>query len=219
MKHLILALLLALFATSCVKYPEPVPTTRKVVLVHGFLEDGKSLNYMRTRLERKGAACYIPILKPQDAHCGIEPLAHQLKHDIEREFGPNEPISIVAFSMGGIVTRYYLQELGGAKRCENLFTISSPHHGTLTAWGYPGRGTAQMRPNSPFIQHLNATEDRLGDMPIVSYRTPLDLIILPSKSSVWPRATNITHPSLLHPFMVTSPFIIKDIEQRLFKQN
>jgi len=54
-------------------------------------------------------------------------------------------------------------------------------------------------------------------MPVVSYRTPLDLIILPPTSSVWDRAVNIEHPALLHPMMVTSNTVISDIEKRLLE--
>ncbi|MEX1049058.1 MAG: hypothetical protein WED15_06000, partial [Akkermansiaceae bacterium] len=48
-----------------------------------------------------------------------------LKADIDAQFGTSEPISIVAFSMGGLVSRHYLQQLGGAARCDKLITISS----------------------------------------------------------------------------------------------
>ena len=117
--------------------------------------------------------------------------------------------------MGGLVARHYLQELGGAKRCQRLITISSPHRGTLTAWLHPGKGAQQMRPGSHFLNKLQTTESELGDIPVFSYRTPLDLIILPASSSVWQRAENVSHPALLHPLMLLSPAILADVERRL----
>lgn len=195
--------------------PSPSPETRHVVLVHGFLETGNAFNFMKRKLEKQGFICHIPKLRPSDGRGGLERLAQGLKNDINQTLGPDQDFSIIAFSMGGLVSRHYLQELGGAPRCRHLFTISSPHHGTRAAWLYPTLGASQMRPGSEFLATLDRSEHRLGSMPVVSYRTPLDLIILPATSSVWDRAENIEHPALLHPLMVTSGTVIRDISRRL----
>lgn len=227
MKRKLIPFLAALLAATGVqaRNPEPLrvsdrPVTppeisKRVVLVHGFLETGSSFTLMRKRLEAKGCECLVVKLKPNDGRGGLEKLAVGLKRDIDTKYGPTQPISVIAFSMGGVVSREYLQNLGGAARCEKFFTISSPHHGTLAAWLYPTQGAEEMRPDSPFLQHLATTESKLGKMPVVSYRTPLDLIIVPARSSVWDRAENISHPALLHPLMVTSNTVISDIERRL----
>lgn len=229
MKRKLLPVLAALLAsvTSQARNPQPLRVTerpnppavplRRVVLVHGFMETGSSFDLMRKRLEAKGCQCLVVKMQPKDGRGGLEKLAAGLKRDIDATYGPDQAISVVAFSMGGLVAREYLQNLGGAKRCERLFTISSPHHGTLAAWLYPSKGVEQMRPDSSFLKNLEATESQLGAIPVVSYRTPLDLIILPSDSSVWDRAENISHPALLHPFMVTSHTVIGDLERRLFQ--
>jgi triacylglycerol lipase len=108
-----------------------------------------------------------------------------------------------------------LQHLGGAERCENFVTVSSPHHGTKAAWLYPTRGAEEMRPGSTFLASLHHSQDRLGKIPITSYRTPMDLMILPPESSVWERAENLEFPVLMHPLMLTSEPVMNDIERRL----
>ncbi len=227
MKHRLLPFLAALLAATGVQARNPEPLrvsnrsmpppeiSKRVVLVHGFLENGSAFTLMRKRLEAKGCECLVVKLKPSDGRGGLEKLAAGLKRDIDAKYGPTRPISVIAFSMGGVVSREYLQNLGGAKPCEKFFTISSPHHGTLAAWLYPTQGVEEMRPGSPFLKRLASTESELGDMPVVSYRTPLDLIIVPADSSVWERAENVSHPALLHPFMVTSHTVLSDIERRL----
>ena len=221
MKQLLFRLSAAawLVTPSCATTPPPPtpPRVPRVVLVHGIMETGNSLNYMRRRLEKRGFDCYIPKMTPCDGRGGLENLAARLKEDIDQHFGAREPINIVAFSMGGLVTRYYLQDLGGAKRCSQLITISSPHNGTKAAWLYPSKGAQQMRPGSPFLENLQSTEKQLGNMPVTSYRTPMDLIILPPTSSVWERADNQEYPILMHPLMISSKRIINDIAQRLEK--
>jgi hypothetical protein len=72
-----------------------------------------------------------------------------------------------------------------------------------------------MRPGSPFLAKLNASQDRLGAMPVTSYRTRLDLVILPTSSSIWERAENLEYPVALHPLMLSSRRVLGDIERRL----
>jgi triacylglycerol lipase len=170
---------------------------------------------LRKRLEKRGVEVFVPRLLHSDGRGGLEKLALHLKQDIDGKFGPDQPISIVAFSMGGLVSRQYLQNLGGASRCENLITISSPHNGTHAAWCYPSKGAEDMRPGSPFLTELQSTQDRLGKMPVTSYRTPMDLIILPATSSIWDRAENLEYPVIMHPLMLNSNKVLSDVERRL----
>ena len=195
--------------------PSGVQPRGRIVLVHGFLENGNTFRMLRKRLEKQGFECLVARMKPSDARGGLEELAAGLKREIDDTFGPGQPISIVAFSMGGLVSRHYLQHLGGAARCKSLFTISSPHQGTWAAWIYPGKGASQMRPGSGFLASLSESEARLGRMPVVSYRTPMDLVILPPASSVWQRAENLEFKVPLHPLMLNSRPVLDDIERRL----
>lgn len=217
----ILGSLLALGSTHARPRP-PAPAqspTKRVVLVHGFLETGSAFTYFKKRLETYGIECLVPKLQPSDGRGGLEALAERLKDDIETAYGTDQRISIIGFSMGGLVCRQYLQNLGGASRCDQFFTISSPHNGTHTAWLYPTKGAEQMRPGSDFLTALEQSEAKLGTMPVVSYRTPMDLIILPADSSVWSRAENLQFPVLLHPLMLASNSVLSDIEQRLLESS
>jgi triacylglycerol lipase len=216
---LALATLLAATGASHARKPQDSPSAplRRVVLVHGFLETGSTFNRLKRRLEKHGVVCLVPKLHPSDGRGGLESIAARLKQDIDTAFGPDQQISIIAFSMGGLVSRHYLQNLGGAARCRQLFTISSPHHGTKAAWCYPTKGAEQMRPGSGFLAELEQSEAHLGNMPVVSYRTPMDLVILPPTSSVWKRAENLEFPVILHPMMVSSTAVMADIEQRLLR--
>lgn len=204
------------FATAVSCHQQPAtPRYERVVMVHGIFEDGKAFDSLKRRLETRGIQCFVPQLKPADGRGGLDKLAEGLKADIDQEFGENEKFALVAFSMGGLVSRHYLQKLGGAERCETFITVSTPHHGTKAAYIYPTKGAFQMRPGSEFIRELEKTEDSLGEIPIVSYRTPMDLIILPTASSVWSRAENRSYRVPLHPLMLHTKSVLDDIEKRL----
>ncbi|HEX5789656.1 MAG TPA: hypothetical protein VFY13_00820, partial [Luteolibacter sp.] len=130
----------------------------------------------------------------------------------------NARVSIVGFSMGGLVSRYYLQEMGGAKRCDRLITISTPHKGSNLAWCMYGKGAWQMRPGSSFLKQLERSESKLGSMPVSSLRTPLDLVVIPSKHSNWARAENRSYWVSLHPMMLTNHRVLGDVEAELLKK-
>ena len=172
MKRMITPLAAGLIASAACHAAQPaapLPTNR-VELAHGFLETGTSFKMMCKRLEARGADCLAPKLRPNDGRGGLDKLAAKLKTEIDGHFGPNERISIVAFSMGGLVSRYYLQELGGADRCDTFITISSPHHGTKAAWLYPSKGAVQMRPGSGFLEQLERSESKLDKVRVASFR-------------------------------------------------
>jgi triacylglycerol lipase len=209
LRHLLAAILISM--STLAKEPE----TSHVVLVHGFMDTGSVFKPLQRQLESHGHRCVVPNLQPRDARNGIEPLAESLRQEIETQIPHRQSFTLIGFSMGGLVARHYLQQLGGAKRCNRLITISSPHQGTLTAWLHPSKGAQQMRPGSGFLKDLTATESHLGEIPVISYRSPFDLMIFPSRSSKWQRATNLSFTVLLHPMMPGAKSVIADITKRL----
>jgi len=72
-----------------------------------------------------------------------------------------------------------------------------------------------MRPGSAFLRRLRATEETLRGIQLVSYHTPLDLMILPATSSEWAPALNLDFPVLLHPLMLSDNDVLSDVERRL----
>ena len=59
-----------------------------------------------------------------------------------------------------------------------------------------------MRPESEFLAGLHAQDEALAQIPCYSYRTPMDLIIVPATSSQWASATNRSITCIAHPLMV-----------------
>lgn len=211
MKHVkkMCGLLLASLSTQT--SAAEAPKRERVVMVHGIFQSGHSFIPLKMRLEKAGHDCLIPALKPADARSGIETLADQLRLAIEEKWGKEADFHIVAHSMGGLISRYYLQELGGHEHCHSLVTLATPHHGTSAAYLYPGKGAWQMRPNSEFLQQLESSEERLSKLTLISYRTPLDLIILPSKSSHWDAAQNHKVWAPAHPLVLHTPRVQRHI--------
>jgi len=66
---------------------------------------------------------------------GVADRAKQLRSFILAR-SPNEPVHVIAHSMGGLDSRYMISKLGMAERVLSLTTLGTPHRGTAFAdWG------------------------------------------------------------------------------------
>lgn len=180
-----------------------------VLLVHGILDSATSMQAMGDWLNREGWEVHRVSLVPSDGSRSLEDLAGQVDAYINKTFSRSQKIDLVGFSMGGIVCRYYLQCLGGAGRVERFVQISSPNHGTWTAWLSNHPGCVQMRPNSRFLTNLNSDLSELEKVQFITIRTPLDLMIVPASSSVMPVGRHVHCWVLLHPLMILQPSVFR----------
>ncbi len=198
-------------AASCGESAQPT----NVVLVHGILNTGKIFKPLVHRLEAEGCRCFAPDLRPNTCALGVHDLAGKLSAQIDRRFGRKAPLILIGFSMGGIVARDYVQNLATRKRVRGVFLISAPNHGTFWACLSPGGGTRDLAIGSPFLKRLNADETTWKSIPVSSYWTPYDLMIVPARSSVWPvgETTRIACP--LHPLMVRNHDVTEDIAAKI----
>ncbi len=57
-----------------------------------------------------------------------------------RTRNPNARLILIAHSMGGLISRYYLEVLGGWEHCRALFTLGTPYKGAPKALDYLSSG-------------------------------------------------------------------------------
>ena len=97
-----------------------------VVLVHGFLASAGVFRPLRERLEAE-----VGIRVASFTHApgpGIVRIARRLHRLVER-IPLGTRITIVGHSLGGIVARYYVQELGGHARVAQTISLAAPFRG------------------------------------------------------------------------------------------
>ncbi len=181
----------------------------KVLLVHGIDDTGRIFSGMRKHLLKAGYEPLCLDYTPNNGRVGFDFLAQQIGAKIDAVVADNERFAIVGFSMGGLVVRHVLQSGATKRRPEVFVSISSPHEGTLMAWTRWNEGGRQMRRGSPFLNQLRERLPSLQGTRLVTIRTPLDLVILPSTSSLLPGAENHSVPVLLHPLMVHDRRVLK----------
>lgn len=186
-----------------------------VVLVHGIDDTATLFCKMRPYLQAQHRDVHCLDLTPNNGQVGLNVLAQQIQTYIEREFSAGQLFDLVGFSMGGIVSRYYVQRLGGSERVQRLVTISSPHQGTWVAYFRPNEGGTQMRCRSPFLDDLNRDIATLRHINITTIWTPLDLMIVPARSSQLPIGRDIVIPVLNHAWMVHDARVLRAVAEAL----
>jgi triacylglycerol lipase len=186
-----------------------------VLLVHGITDTEAVFDQMAIFLGQQGWPVYSLDLLPNRGEVGLDVLAQQLADYIAKTFPPEQPLDIVGFSMGGIVSRYYIQRLGGMNRVQRFITISSPHYGTVVAYASQNPGCVQMRPNSEFLKDLNTDAVMLQQLNFTSIWTPYDLMIIPTHSSKMPVGKEVIIPVALHSWMLTDSRCIASVAAAL----
>jgi triacylglycerol lipase len=186
-----------------------------VLLIHGIDDTIALFKPMAAYLQQLSWSVYSLDLIPNNGNAGLDILAQQVAEFVERTFEPDQPIDLVGFSMGGLVSRYYVQRLSGIQRVQRFITISSPHNGTWTGYLRFNPGCKQMCRNSLFVQDLNRDVAMLEQINFTSMWTPMDLMIVPASSSRLPVGREIVLPVPGHAWMVTDPRALREVANAL----
>jgi triacylglycerol lipase len=126
-------------------------------------------------------------------------------------------IAVIAHSMGGLALRHYLGR-GGNRFVHTAIFAGTPHGGTWTAWLAWGRGGAEMRPGSTFLQRLN--RERLpADVRAFCIRTPLDTRVLPPASALLDGASVTVVRSPTHPGLLRSRKVFHAVVETLLQES
>ncbi len=171
-------------AQSRCRAPQPAARpSRPVLLLHGFLCNGRVWNALQRRLH---AAGFGPIEAPD-----VEPLLADIEAQARR-VAPGllalqsrcngERVVIIAHSMGGLIARALLRDLG-AGVIRRIVTIASPHHGTALARGQPWPNTRQMSDASPWLRTLNTAQEGRFTVPMASIYSREDNLVVPAGSA------------------------------------
>jgi triacylglycerol lipase len=191
------------------------PITRNpVVLVHGIYSSGSDFARLARHLRADGHEVLLLDLKPSDGQASLEILAQQLA-DFTDATLPGRRFDLVGFSMGGLVSRYYVQRLDGAHRVDHFVTLAAPHHGTFMAGINSRPGILQMRRGSPFIQDLECDQDSLKRVKFTAFYTPFDLVVVPGASGEMPQANNVRIWALLHPSLILEKRCLRAVAKAL----
>ena len=171
-----------------------------ILLVHGYLSNRGIFWQLRKRLFAAGLGpIYALNLEPLMG--SIDNMVPALAEHIEkicRETNAAQ-ITVVAHSMGGLVTRRYMSlQASRALRIKRFITLGSPHHGTEMARFSVGKCVAEMCTASAWLSTLESAEAAIEKPPTLSIYTLNDDLVYPPESSKLDWAENVPMAAVGH---------------------
>lgn len=162
----------------------PVATV-PVLLVPGWFDTDRGLAALRIRMIGAGwrpeEVATVSFSDPTGSNRAHALAIDSAARELLRSTGARQ-LDIVAHSMGGLATRWYL--LGEDRMpVRRVVFIGSPHEGTYSAYLAWGEGGVEMKPGSGFLDTLNAASPVPSGVEAITIRTPLDTRVLPGESA------------------------------------
>lgn len=175
-----------------------------VLLVPGWLDTARDLAALRIRLLGAGwSGEHVETITFDDPTGSNRDHADELAEAVDSilAWTGAGAVDIVAHSMGGLATRWYLETYSDTPVRKVVF-IGTPHRGTLAAHLAWGEGRDEMMPESPFLDSLNARAPVPEGVEAITIRTLVDTHIVPGESATLPGVPDYelccpTHAGLL----------------------
>ncbi len=174
-----------------------------VLLVPGYGGSTRSLGVLAAKLRALGKDVIIVSL-PGDGTGDLRAQAEVLGRDASAALRRThaQSVDVVGYSAGGVVTRIWLRELGGAPVARRVVLLGAPSHGTdLAGLGalVPGacpQACQQLEPDSDLLASLNRGDESPAGPDIVSIWTTRDQVVVPPDSAKVDGALNMTVQSI-----------------------
>ena len=105
--------------------------TRPVLLVHGIAHNASAFIRMKTKMQKRGWL-HVFTMNYSTINKKLIEMVDELSWQVDKvlEVTKAPQIDIVAHSLGGIVSRYYMSSNLGKGKVKNLVTLGAPHKGT-----------------------------------------------------------------------------------------
>lgn len=126
-------------------------------------------------------------------------------------------VVIVAHSMGGLVARAWMRDVG-VDRVARVITLGTPHHGTSMASLGIGVNALQMRRDAQWLRALAAAEDVPTRAMITSIYTHHDNIVSPQTSSELDGARNLAFGGVGHVALAANRGILAAVMDELKRE-
>jgi triacylglycerol lipase len=173
--------------------PRVDPEDDVVVLVHGFFASAGVWRPMKRSLAATGAKVASFTHAPG---VGIDRIARNLARIVEG-IPSYCRIHLVGHSLGGLVARWYVQELGGHARVTQTISLGAPFGGTERAHLFPFLVGRELTRTSTMLERLRSRAHE-HDVPHTSLVGEGDLMVVPSASAVFPRGDLVIVPRCGH---------------------
>jgi triacylglycerol lipase len=198
-----LAFLAATLTLAAPPTPAGAAAKDPVVIVPGFTTGPIiSVGYLPLKARLEAAGYDVTLLVYPDYGLGdISDNAARLRNtvnSVKARTGASK-VDLVAHSMGGLVSRDYIKNLGGSSSVDALIMMGTPNYGTslaslATLVNCVGIDACeQMSVGSSYLNALNAGDDTIGNVKYTSIATVTDEIVFPYSTSFLNNDGNIAN--------------------------
>ncbi|MEW5733399.1 MAG: alpha/beta fold hydrolase [Thermodesulfobacteriota bacterium] len=189
-----------------------------VLFVHGWGMGSHVFLVIRRLLRRMGRNnLYAVTWRPYLGN--TRKLARQVADRIDEiaEQTGGRKVTLITHSMGGVLARYALKNLGAAGKVDKVVTLGGPHMGSRVAVLCPwGKNTLQMTYDSSFVKELAQGGLTPGGARYVSIWSGFDNAVLPPASSdLGEGAKNIVVPYHGHMSLLMSPKVLRLVKKEM----
>jgi len=162
-----------------------------ILFVHGVFHNRSTFAWLIQRLSLEGIRP-MKDLNLLTTLFSIEDLAEKIRTEAKQllKLYGTQKIHIVGHSLGGMVGRYFVQELGGDEMVATLTTLATPHQGTLLSRFSLLPNLRQLDPESRTIRKLQGSP-LPRQTQIISISGNLDFVMVPKNTYFLPGARNI----------------------------
>lgn len=186
---------------------------RLVVFVHGFMARGPVWGPMRHAVAASKAVETIDLsygpLESFEAVCARVRRVILAHHE-------GRPVTMVGHSLGGLVSRWIVQEgHDAATHVDRLITLASPHDGTTAARIPAGPLVSAIRPRSAVLQTLHASVAALERVHRVAVVAAKDRMITPPSSAAALPGAEVVWLDVGHNEILFDPEAIAIVERHV----
>ncbi|MDP2342624.1 MAG: alpha/beta fold hydrolase [Deltaproteobacteria bacterium] len=183
-----------------------------VVFVHGLAANRACLFPLQLWLSRAGYGRQLSFNYSTSG--SVEKMALHLKREIDDNVRGGR-IHVVAHSLGGLVTRYYVQALDGDRRVSAVVTLGTPHGGTYPSVYAPSAMLQQLRPDGAFLKHLTSLPPPAHTR-FTSIGARSDHLVVPSEHAFAPFGERVPlFEDLGHSTLLLSPSVFRAVQAAL----
>lgn len=187
---------------------------RTVVLVHGYLANRSTLFPLAAYLRLRGVKQILQF--NYDSRAGVERGALGLREFL-RQHVRGGRIDLVGHSLGGLVARVYVQELGGNRRVDRCVTLGTPHRGTYNSYWLWSRVGGELRPDSRLLARLAASSAATQGVRFLSLIAGSDNLVIPRVFAS--HEQEIVIENVGHVSMLFSPSVLRRVGDYLADSN
>lgn len=190
-----------------------------VVLLHGYFHNRSGFFFLSRTLRRRGFR-WVYGMNYNPLGESIPSLAARLGRHIEDVLKTSGAprVHLVGHSLGGIIARWYVQEMGGAENVDTCVTIGSPHGGTYAAYAGMGQAAKDMRPGSNVLRRLDRSFSSCTSTTFVNLYSDLDVFVVPPSAALLPEAANVSNHLIRdfgHTSLLISPELMSTVSHHL----